>query len=181
MQSLVLADGTEINPADGTVVEQQDTSLVTPDPIPKRKRLADLPAAPKQMNALGVYFMYSTLGLTQEEIASAMGVTIDVLSEMNNSTIFKQFREDMLNAIIEADAEGVRAFLAAHARVAAREVVVQLKSKSERTRRDVARDILDRSGHRPADVIEHRLQVSGGLRIEYVEKKEAPIIDVEVL
>jgi hypothetical protein len=47
------------------------------------------------------------------------------------------------------------------------------------TRLGVAKDVLDRAGHRPADIIEHRHKMEGGLTIEYVEKKDdIPTIDI---
>jgi hypothetical protein len=43
-----------------------------------------------------------------------------------------------------------------------------------------ARDILDRSGHRPADVVEHRHRMDGGLVIEVVRRDavSVPTIDM---
>jgi hypothetical protein len=43
-----------------------------------------------------------------------------------------------------------------------------------------ARDILDRSGHRPSDVVEHRHRMDGGLVIEIVRRDAVlPIIDMD--
>ena len=64
--------------------------------------------------------------------------------------------------------------------LAATRMVDGLNSTNEATRLSAARDILDRGGHRPADIIEHRHKVEGGLRIEYVTKddNEIPTIDI---
>jgi hypothetical protein len=44
-----------------------------------------------------------------------------------------------------------------------------------------AKDVLDRSGHRPSDVVEHRHRMDGGLVIEIVKRDGAqmPVIDME--
>ena len=49
-------------------------------------------------------------------------------------------------------------------------MVEALDAGSRTDRMSAARDILDRSGHRPADVVEHRHRVDGGLVIEYVKR-----------
>ena len=55
-----------------------------------------------------------------------------------------------------------------------------LDSDSESTRGVAAKDVLDRAGQRPVDVVEHRHKMEGGLTIEYVEKKDdIPTIDVD--
>jgi hypothetical protein len=42
-----------------------------------------------------------------------------------------------------------------------------------------AKDVLDRAGQRPVDIIEHRHKMEGGLTIEYVDKKDdIPTIDI---
>jgi hypothetical protein len=54
-----------------------------------------------------------------------------------------------------------------------------LGSKSESTRGSAAKDILDRAGHRPVDVIDHRHTLEGSLVIQYVEPtKDIPTIDI---
>jgi hypothetical protein len=46
-----------------------------------------------------------------------------------------------------------------------------------------AKDFLDRAGHRPADIVEHRHRMDGGLTIEIIRKDKddvAPMIDMEI-
>ena len=55
-----------------------------------------------------------------------------------------------------------------------------LDSENEATRGSAAKDVLDRAGQRPVDVVEHRHKMEGGLTIEYVEKKkDIPTIEVD--
>jgi hypothetical protein len=47
------------------------------------------------------------------------------------------------------------------------------------TKMTAAKDVLDRAGQRPVDIIEHRHKMEGGLTIEYVDKKDdIPTIDI---
>ena len=71
--------------------------------------------------------------------------------------------------------------LAKNARNAAATMVEALQAGNRSDRMAAARDILDRSGHRPADIIEHRHRVDGGLVIEYIKRgaDDTPVIDME--
>jgi len=45
-----------------------------------------------------------------------------------------------------------------------------------------AQDILDRAGHRPADIVMHQHKVEGGLKIEYISRKidtVLPVVEIE--
>ena len=56
-----------------------------------------------------------------------------------------------------------------------------MDSDNETTRMSAAKDVLDRAGQRPADVIEHKHKMEGGLTIEYVEKKDdIPTINIDL-
>ena len=61
-------------------------------------------------------------------------------------------------------------------------VMVDIMEDSENgpvTRMAAAKDVLDRAGHRPADIVEHKIKMEGGLTIEYVDKKDdIPVIDI---
>ena len=74
----------------------------------------------------------------------------------------------------------VRGMFVEKSRRAADVMFELLDSDSEATKGAAAKDVLDRAGQRPIDVIEHRHKMEGGLTIEYVEKKDdIPTIDVE--
>tara|TARA_Y100001951_G_C11264193_1_gene254432 strand:- start:826 stop:1134 length:309 start_codon:yes stop_codon:yes gene_type:complete len=96
------------------------------------------------------------------------------------SDTFRDVREDMLHNIVESDQETVRSMISQAGVLAATRVVDGLNSTNEITRISSAKDLLDRGGHRPADVVEHRHRIEGGLRIEYItkEENEIPVIDI---
>ena len=180
MNQLVLADGTKIDAATGGVV--RDPIVYEAPPPRVRLKLSELGASTKQLNAMAVLMVYSTLGVSVEEIATAMSTEVSVLEKVQASSLYQKLCDDLLNAVIDNDADNVRTILAAHAKPAALELAQQLKSCTEEIgRREVARDILDRAGFRPADVVEHRHTVEGGLKIEYVEREKPIDINIEVL
>lgn len=146
-----------------------------------RRRLADLPEMPKTMNAVGVILSYSLFGLDDEEIALATGLTIDQIGRIKVSDPYGQMHETVVRTVLDSETDVVRDMLSKNATRAASVMVEALDAGSRTDRMSAARDILDRSGHRPADVVEHRHRVDGGLVIEYVKRgvAEVPTIDME--
>lgn len=196
-EPLRLADGTLVYPGGRVVVPgvedepaDRDRSFIE---IPThreaqkviaatRRKLADLPEVPKTMNAVGVVLSYTMFGLDDEEIAIATGLSMDQVGRLKVSEAFTQMHEAIVRTILDNETSVVRDLLAKNARNAAATMVEALQAGNRSDRMAAARDILDRSGHRPADIIEHRHSVNGGLVIEYVRRgseTDVPTIDME--
>jgi len=146
-----------------------------------RRKLADLPEVPRTMNAVGAVLAYTLFGLDDEEIAIATGLTVDQVGRLKVSDPFTQMHDTVVRTIIDSETDVVRDLLAKNARNAAATMVEALQAGSRSDRMAAARDILDRAGHRPADIVEHRHRVDGGLVIEYVKRgvdSEVPTIDM---
>ena len=144
-----------------------------------RRKLSDLPEVPKTMNAVSVVLSYTMFGLDDEEIAIATGLTTDQVGRLKVSEPFSQMHDAVVRNIMESETDVVRDLLAKNARSAAAAMVEALQAGNRSDRMAAARDILDRSGHRPADVVEHRHRVDGGLVIEYVKRDAGgPVIDI---
>ena len=188
VEPLTLADGTVINPANGAVVvddaddliEVPNTKQLQRDYVMTRRRLSDLPVPPDKMNTLSMILCYSLLGVNDSDIGQVLGLPEEQIGRIRMSDTFRDVREDMLHNIVENDQETVRSMISQAGVLAATRVVEGLNSTNEITRISSAKDLLDRGGHRPADVVEHRHRVEGGLRIEYItkEENEIPVIDV---
>lgn len=149
-----------------------------------RRKLSDLPEVPKTMNAVSVVLSYTLFGLDDEEIAIATNLTTEQVGRIRMSDPFSQMHDTVVRTIIDSETDVVRDLLAKNARHAASAMVEALQAGNRGDRMAAARDILDRSGHRPADIVEHRHKVDGGLVIEYVKRsddKSAPTIDMGVL
>lgn len=139
-----------------------------------RRRLADLPEVPKTMNACGIVLSYSLFGLDDEEIAIATGLTIAQVGKIKMSDPYGQMHDAVVRTVLDSETDVVRELLAKNARGAAAVMVDALNAGSRSDRMAAARDILDRSGHRPSDVVEHRHRVDGGLVIEIIKRDTVP-------
>jgi hypothetical protein len=193
-EPLRLADGSLVYPG-GRVATAGDSSASPPVgfvEIPThreaqrviagtRRKLADLPEVPKTMNAVGAILAYTLFGMDDEEIAIATKLTIEQIGRLKVGDAYSQMHEAIVRTIVDSETDVVRDMLAKNARNAAATMVEALQAGNRSDRMAAARDILDRSGHRPADIIEHRHRVDGGLVIEYIKRgsEEVPMIDME--
>ena len=185
-EPLVLADGTKINPVDGHVVtdevlvEVPNTAELKREIVASRKRISDLPVPPSQMNTISVIISYSLFGITDEDISNTLLIPLEQLQAIKSSDVYAGLQQQLLKNIVESDLSDVRGLFVQKSRKAAKTMFDLLDSDSESTRGVAAKDVLDRAGQRPVDVVEHRHKMEGGLTIEYVEKKnDIPTIDVD--
>jgi len=187
-EPLILADGTKINPIDGGVVTDEvfvrvpNTQELQREVVAARMRLSDLPVPPKQMNVLSVILSYTLQGISDYEIASALCIAEDKIINIKESDPYRQLTTTIIKNITESDLSDVRGMFVQQSRNAAQVMfdVVNDADCGYGTKMVAAKDILDRAGQRPVDVVEHRHKMEGGLTIEYVEKKnDIPTIDVD--
>ena len=185
-EPLVLADGTKIDPEDGCVVTDEilvavpNTEEIKREIVASRKRIGDLPVPPEQMNTLSVIISYSLFGITDEDISNTLLIPLDQLQTIKSSDAYIGLQGTFLKNILESDLSNVRGMFVQQSSKAAQTMFNLLDSESESTRGVAAKDVLDRAGQRPVDVVEHRHRMEGGLTIEYVEKKDdIPTIDVD--
>lgn len=192
-QPLVLADGRHVYP-DGRIIDPNEaqeeyveiptnreaTDLV----IRARKKLADLPDVPRTMNAISVVLSYSLFGLDNVEIALATGLTETQIGTIVMGDAYREMREGVVSSILAAETDNVRDLFQQNSRMAVNKMLAIMQtSKSEQNKITIARDILDRAGHRPADVIEHRHKMEGGLTIEIIQRDDVntmPVIDMAI-
>ncbi|KKM61726.1 hypothetical protein LCGC14_1528800 [marine sediment metagenome] len=184
-EPLVLADGTKINPIDGLVihdtslVEVPNTEQIKREIVASRKRISDLPVPPGQMNTISVIISYTLFGINDEDISLTLFIPLEQVIQIKKSDSYKNLQEQFIKNILESDLSSVRSMFIQKSKTAADKMFSLLNSDSEATQITAAKDVLDRAGHRPVDVIEHRHKMEGGLTIEYVEKKDdVPMIDV---
>lgn len=191
---LVLADGTRINPLDGSTIRDPRTERSAPkgfvevpsasDAIKQvtrvRKSLDDLPAPPKQMNAISVIVMYTMIGLSDIDISLATGMTVEQIGRIKMLEAYSTVHDDVVKAVLENDTDDVRTTIAQNAKKALNVMVNSLDAESDILAFQAAKDILDRAGHRPVDVVDHRLTLAGGLRIEHVRRSDDSGINLDL-
>ncbi len=185
MEPLVLADGTRVNPVDGVIIEDEflvevpNTEDIKREIVAARKRISDLPVPPNQMNTISVIISYTLFGINDDDISMTLAIPPEQLIMIKSSDAYRSLQEQFVKNIMESDASDVRHMFVQKSKTAAHTMFALMESNNEATRGGAAKDILDRAGQRPVDVVEHRHRMEGGLTIEYIEKKDdIPIIDI---
>jgi len=177
-EPLTLADGTRIAPDTGEVVIDSPTVEVPSGSQAQaqiaaiKHKLADLPAPPKQMNTVSVVLFYNIMGVDDYEIAYATGLTEQQIGQIRMSDIYEEFRQKLLDQIHNNDSGDIRNLFNFHARRAAEKVGTLVDSSNSAIALAASKDVLDRAGHRPTDVVEHKHSMENALRIEIVTKKD---------
>ena len=188
-QNLELADGTLIDPLSGSpVVEEDDSSPLDLFDFGKElsvpiKRTDELPVEASQMPAYATILAYTLLGVTDADIARTLKIDYDKIIAIKESGQYTELQVMLMSAVAIVGQNDVRGIFDKYAKNAAAELISQMNSKNEVARSMAAKDVLDRAGHRPADIVEHKHKVEGGLTIEYIKKDsiEPVTIDMETL
>ena len=191
-EPLRLADGKLVYP-DGKVVDpnkpQQKRFIQVPTNqeaqaliVATRRKISDLPDIPKVTNPVSVVISYTLFGLSDEEIALATNLTTNQITNIKLSAVYKSMHADIINSVLSAEADTVRDIFVQKSRRAALNIADGLDSDNPAERLLASKEVLDRAGFRPADIVEHRHRIDGGLTIEVIKKdtNNSPIIDLSL-
>lgn len=146
-----------------------------------RRKLSDLPVAPKHLNPIAVVCLYTLYGLDTTEISIATGLNLDQINRIRMSNEYGIVQGSVVAAVMEAETGEVKDYIRKGAQKAAAKVDAFVSHPNADIALRAARDVLDRAGLRPADVVDHRHRMDVGLVIEVVDRKrdqDRPIIDV---
>lgn len=186
-QPLVLADGTVINPETGKpqrerkFVEVPSNSEAQKIVLNARRSVADLPAPPKEMNALGLVAFYTLFGLSETQVAIALDnrLSVEQIKMIKDSELFQEFMQSAKENLLDAAKDDVNSLIKQHAREAAMRIVEHASSENDVLSFKASQDILDRAGHRPADVVHHKHQMEDALQIVVIKRNDdkLPTID----
>lgn len=200
-QPLTLPDGTIILPeadADGRKIisaqeqeEAQSLAEITEeleealdDPFDNeyaghaRRTLGDITVPFHQQNLLMIVVGYSLWGLDTHAVSRILEVSEDRVIQMQQTDYFIKLRQELIEALRMAEASTVHGYLHDKALMAAKVVAHELKSKSGDNRLVAAKDILDRSGFRPTDRVDHVHRFEDELRIVHLTNSN--VLDTEV-
>ena len=189
MNALLLKSGTEISYDTQAPIKKHVPKLVE---VPThreaqrkvlnvRKELSELPAPPNQMNALSTILSYQLFGLVPSDIAIATGITEQQVRTIQESDVYKELSSTIVDNIMAQDADEIRGLVQQQSRMALNNVVQLMYSETDQVALAASKDILDRAGHRPVDVIQHKYSMEGGLTIEIIKKDDTiqhPTIDI---
>lgn len=193
--SLRLADGStvlpngRVVPPGGVTTPRMEGIVAVPTNreaqqlvVAARRKLADLPDVPRTMNTINVVLCYTLFGLDDEAISIATKLSMEQIEKVRLTDAFTSMRDQIVSTVLNSESEDIRGLFVQHARNAASTVVDVMQSGKSADRLNAAKDILDRGGFRPNDVVEHRHQLEGGLTISIIRKDDnsLPTIDMEV-
>lgn len=173
----------EIPPKGQRKIELPASGKGQQDFIRVRRTLADLPLPAKQMNVISAVCAYTLMGLSDRDISEALNMTIDRVGRVKMMDGYIQFYDNVVKSIIDEEANDVRSLFAANARKAAGNLVdLASEAENEGVRLKANQDILDRAGHRPADVVLVKGQLDTTLKVVYVEDEDTgAVIDGEAV
>lgn len=193
LEPLVLADGRKIDPTTGKVMKESNKQagfIEVPSGteaqalvVKTRKTVADLPLPPEQLNAVGLVAFYTLFGLPDVEISLATNgkLTIEQIKNIRETDAYKEFMSVAKTNIIETATDQVRELFQQNAKGAAHKIISIAAEDDGVLGFKAAQDVLDRAGHRPADIVEHRHKMEDALNIVFIHKnegQEVPTIDV---
>lgn len=170
----------KVEPLNKSAVIMKNSAQLQYEDAKVRRKLTDLPEV-SNMNVLSQIMCYDLFGLSVQDIA-----TITKLTEQNVRTVlmsydYGEFKKKMLASITETDKDNVREFIAANSRKAAEKVLEIMECGNPKYALPAAQDVLDRAGHRPVDVVEHRSKMDNELRILFVSKNENDKKELEAI
>lgn len=165
----------------------QELQEVLRDPIDNqftetyKRTLADVETDYARMNIVMLVLAYTTWGLDEYAISQILSVRQEQIEGIKESDLYTRTRQELIDALRYAETASVHGYLASKAQAAAKAVATLLTNPSADTRLAAAKDILDRSGFRPADRVEHVHKFEDELRIRYVsDDVSTPTIDLNV-
>lgn len=142
------------------------------------RTLADVWMPAKQMNVHMLVAAYHVWGFDHHSIASMLTTSPDAVLDILNSEHVSKLQKQLVEAVRYNEMGTIHGYLAASAAKAARTVVATLGARDGDLRLAAAKDLLDRSGFRPADRVEHVHRFEDDLRIVHINERPTPAIDL---
>ena len=175
---LTLANGQQLDLTTGKLVgadratSGSSPSSEGPSRIVTRRSLVDAPLQGPQMRTMAAVASVELWGLQVPEIAEMFGVPEEKIISLRGEIVYKNFFRQLVRSVLDSELEEVREDIAKTARQAVEKVkgILNDETASQHTMLKAAQDLLDRSGLRAADIVEHRHSVQGGLKIVYEKR-----------
>lgn len=184
---LVLADGTKIDKSTGSVVNDKaetpellgedaendesvdgDEIIEIKKRIPVNRFLSDLPGDVNSTRAIAVIAGLTLFGLNDREISIVCGTDMEKVKAIKDNERFNDFTTGVIDNVLRAQSDNVRAMFVTNAKKAAEHIISGLQSKEQGIRYMASKEVLDRGGFRPIDVVEHRVKHENELKIVHI-------------
>lgn len=180
---IVLPNGTivqKVEPTNKQVVTKiKSNSQLQEEEARVRHRIDELPIQDGKMNTISVVLCYYMYGLSLHDISLITKIPIEQIQNIVMLPAFSEMMSNVTKSIIENDTNNVRDFIAQQSKKAASKITEIMETAPAKYALAAAQDILDRSGQRPVDVVEHINRMDGELRIVHIVKDENKIKDIQ--
>ncbi len=122
-------------------------------------------------------------GISDTDIANIVNLPIEQIQSIKMTKGYSELQNSLVESITNSDIMSVRDMFVDQSKSAADVVINTMNNKEVgiNTRMMAANNILDRAGHRPADIVEHRHKVEGGLKIEYIKREDQNIPTIDLV
>ena len=144
-----------------------------------RHRIDELPMQDNKMNTISVVLCYYMFGLNVRDIAIITKFSEEQVQNIIMLPAFEEMMQKVTQSIIENDTNNVRDYIQKQTKKAAQKVMEIMETAAPKYALEAAKDILDRGGHRPVDIVEHVNKMEGELRIVHIKKDENAINNVK--
>lgn len=181
----VLTNSNSNDSEEEEIEEDEDLSDISLSLVPiARRSFHDITLPRKQMAVICMAIMYKNWGLPDDEIATAIGISIDSLNHIRNLDMYSRLDNDLVESLRASYMNSTEGILQQASTKAALKMVRLIGDKSKDLGLAASKDILDRTGHRPADKIEHSIRMEQDLTIRIISDEEEDAhfktIDLEV-
>lgn len=162
----------KVEPTQQNVVKIKTNTQLQQEDAEVRRKLSDLPDL-TNVNIISQVLCYNLYGLSLQDISTVTKIPLENVQTIVMSQDFADYKKKMLASIKELDEGDVRNYLSKASKKAAEKVVdIMQNCANPKFSLEAAKDILDRSGQRPVDVVEHKMKVDNELRILYITKND---------
>lgn len=162
----------KVEPTQQNVVKIKTNTQLQQEDAEVRRKLSDLPDL-SNINIISQVLCYNLYGLSLQDISTITKIPLQNIQTIVMSQDFIDYKNKMLTSIKERDEDDVRNYISKASRKAAEKVVdIMQNCANPKFSLVAAQDILDRSGQRPVDVVEHKMKIDNELRILYITKNE---------
>lgn len=120
-------------------------------------------------------------GLDKYAISRIVNIDPDMVDQIMQHQLFAELRKQMVEALRYAEMGTVHGYLQQKALTAAATVTTSMMSKDKDLALKAAQDVLDRTGFRPVDRVEHSHRFEDDLRIVHLTEQTIPTLDIKLV
>jgi hypothetical protein len=145
--TVIKADGSrKLDPAVNAVVEVENAAGAVALVTKMKRNLGDLPDVPANMNGIACVLTYTSIGLSDADIATALSTTEDNITKLKESDLYKQIEGMFDERVFDDEMRTARHILSKHAANAANKMVTLVNAPSGDLALAASRDVLRISG-----------------------------------